>query len=208
MSLNRKVVENNEKRSSIPRLEEGTYLARIVQVIDLGTQEIEDFKTGKKTGERGKVHITWEFPTETVEINGEEKPRWYGRTYTLSFNEMSALYKLLNNLKLLKVENLSEIINTPCMVTIGSTANGNAKIETVAGVPKGMEVPELVNNSTFFDFDDPSKEAWNSLPNFLQEEIKKSVDYPGSVVQELVEGDEKETEQQGEEEEELPFDDE
>jgi len=207
MALSRKVIEK-EGGSNIPALEEGTYMARIVQVIDLGRQEVTDFKTGKPNGYKHKAHITFEFPDETIELDGEQKPRWYGKDYVVSFHEKSAMYALLTNLKKTDIESVGDLVNTPCMVTIGRTANDKPKVTTVAGVPKGVKVGALVNTANVFDMDDPDMEVWERLPQFIQENIKSSPDYEGSTLQNMIEDEEQEGDTPQEDfDDDVPFDD-
>lgn len=70
------------KKTDFGRVEDGTHMARVVQIIDLGMQQQTDWKTGEaRTWDDGKpmikpeVFITFEFPTERIDIDGESKPR-------------------------------------------------------------------------------------------------------------------------------------
>ena len=55
---------------SAPPIPAGTYLAVCSMMIDLGLQYNERFGNTSP-----KVLIGWEIPGETIEIDGEEKPR-------------------------------------------------------------------------------------------------------------------------------------
>ena len=168
------------------RVEDGTYPARIVQVIDFGQQIETDWKTKEvKTYENGnpmikpKVWITFELPDEFIEVDGEQKPRWYGKEYTVSAHEKSAMASLM---KAVDPKNTSDgylpkVLGLPAMITIGSTSTGNAKISAVSAVPKGMQVGALVNEEFSFDLDSGTAESFNGLPKWMQDKIKESVGF-------------------------------
>lgn len=164
------------------RVEDGTYPARVVQVIDFGTQKQTDYKTGEETDPKPRVMITWEFPTSRIELEKDgvvtEKPRWLGKEYTVSTFDKSNLMKLLQALAP-KAVSLDELLNVPCMVQVGSTSGGNAKVMSVMPAPNGVPVAELENETTMFDFSHPTKELFSALPNWQKNKIKDAVDYNG-----------------------------
>ena len=183
MSLKISEINKPSKKTDYGRLEDGNHLARIVSVIDFGLQEQTDWQTKEKIDPKKVVMITYETPNETIEIkdkegNVETKPRWISKEYTLSFHEMAALRKVVNALKP-DIESLDELLNIPCMITVGSTATGNAKIVGVSKPMKGMEVPELFGDSFHFDFSDPNMELFNGLLKWQQEKVKSALDYNG-----------------------------
>lgn len=164
------------------RVDDGTYPGRSVQVVILGRHKETDWKTGQvKTYDDGnpviqpKVFITWELPDETIEINGEEKPRWYSKEFTISTNEKANLPKIMAALD--AGNDLANALNKPCLVNIGSTSTGKAKVTGVTKVPKGMPVGDLVNEPRLFDPYDPDMETWEKLPAFLQKKIKEAEDF-------------------------------
>lgn len=183
------------------RVEDGAYPARIVQILDFGMQIETDWKTGEnKTYEdsgalviKHKVWINFELPTETIEVNGETKPRWYGKEYTVSAHEKSALYALLKAVDpkgeaTNKGRNVKGLLGLPAMVTIASTSSGKAKIGSVSGVPKGMQVDSLVNDEGFFDLDSQDVEAFAKIPNWMQTRIKDGVDFDKTKFSKVVDG--------------------
>jgi hypothetical protein len=161
-----------------PPMETGVYPARIVQIIDLGRHKKINLKTGEVEvypdgNEKiaSEVRITYELPTETVEVDGEEKPRWLGKDYTVSTHEKSGMYKILQATDP-TVNDLSKLLGMPLMVEVGLTSGGNNKITNVSKLMKGMEVPELVNPSTVFDIDTWQEDVFNTLPPFVKEKIQ------------------------------------
>lgn len=164
---------------------EGTYIARCVQIIDLGTQHSQVYDN-----EARKVMIRWELPQETFKTaEGNEQPRLIHAVYTNSLNEKASLRKMLEGWRSKKFTeeelagfDLSKLISLPCMVTITHTVanNGNkyANITAVAALPKGMEAPPQVNESIIFDIDNPADEPkYNVFPEFVQKMISNSNEY-------------------------------
>jgi len=178
------------KKTDNGRVEDGPHMARVVQIIDLGMQKQTDWKTGEvQTYDDGnpiikpEVFITYEFPTDRIEIDGESKPRWLSKRYTMSLHEKSALTALITAVDPAgakgKSYDLSKLIDKPLMVTVGSTSNGNPKVTSVSGIPKGIKVDPLENDSRLFDMGSFDMEVYESLPNFIQEIIQNSESFKG-----------------------------
>jgi hypothetical protein len=170
-------------RAKVDRIPEATYPARISAIIDLGIQDQTDWKTGEATEPKARVLITWELPTETMEIEHndgtvEVLPRLISKEYTLSNYEASNLMKLVAVLKP-GLKSLVELLDMACMVSVGSTINGNAKVVSVMAAPKGMEVDELNKPASHFDFDAPSEEIYLTLPSWVRTKLKEANNYEG-----------------------------
>lgn len=176
-------------RKDFGRVDDGAYPARIVQLIDFGKQYATDFQTGEvKKYDDGnpiiqhKVWITFELPNETIEVDGAEKPRWYGKEYTVSLHEKAALTGLLKAADpkgehTAKGRNVRGLLGLPVMITIGSTKSGKPKVTGVTAVPKGLQVDALANEEVFFDLDSDDVEVFDGLPSWMQERIKSGVDF-------------------------------
>jgi hypothetical protein len=171
------------------RAEDGAYPARIVQLIDFGKQYATDYKTGEiKKYDDGneivqpKVWITFELPTETIEVDAVAKPRWYGKEYTVSTHDKAALTGLLKAADpkgehTAKGRNVRGLLGLPVMITIGSTSSGKAKVAAVSAVPKGLPVDPLANPESFFDLDSDDVDMFEALPNWMRERITSGVDF-------------------------------
>ena len=163
-----------------PPMDTGVFPARIVQLIDLGIQESE---WQGETKRNPKVQITFEFPTETIEVDGEHKPRWLGKEYTVSMHEKSALAALVSSAdpsgKATANGSKPEgLLGLPLSVSVGRTSTGNAKVSGVAGMMKGMQVDELKNPPTFFDLSVKGTwDAFEKLPDWLKEKIKTGINF-------------------------------
>lgn len=164
------------------RVEDGTYPARITQVVDFGVQPQTDWQTGEPTDSKPRVMVTWEFPTSRIELENDEGttslPRWCSKEYTVSKSDKSNLMKLIGALAP-KARSLDELINLPCMVQVGSTSGGNAKILAVLPPMSGVDVAELEKDSVFFDFDHPIEDLFKALPEWQQRKIKEAENYTG-----------------------------
>ena len=170
-------------RANIERIPEGTYMSRFSAVIDLGVQPQTDWKTGEATDSKPRVLLTWELPTETIEINHEDGsvehlPRLISKEYTSSNYDQSNLMKLIKVMKA-GLGNLSELLDVECMVSVGSTVTGNAKVVNCVPVPSGMEVDELSKPAVSFDFDSPDQDVFLSLPNWIRNKILDAENYTG-----------------------------
>jgi hypothetical protein len=179
---------NAKKKSNYPRVPEGDHLAVIAQIIDLGSQ----FKTNYASGEvetypdgnpkiNHEVFITFEFPLVTAEFDGEEKPLWLSKTYTVSLHEKAALVSLLSAAKV-KSSDLTELAGKPLQVGVGSTSGNKAKIistsQAKAKFIHGDDVVTVADVAklskgycTIYDHDDPDQEIFDTFPDFIKEKI-------------------------------------
>ena len=183
-------------------LEPGNYLARLVQVIDLGLQPQQPYQ-GQDKPPAYEVMLTYELGTEFIlDEDGnpvEDKPRWISETMPLHSLD-SDLAKSTKRIKTLdpKLESggdLTKLVNSPCTVTVVTRPSKKdpAKIYMNVGnvTPpmKGVPVPELVNPPKVFDLGDPDMEIFGSLPEWLQEKVKSNLEYQGSILQQKLEGE-------------------
>ena len=170
------------------RAEDGLYPARLTQVIELGVQPMEDYQTGEAKDPKPRAILTFELPTETIEINGEDKPRWYGKEYTLSSHELAGILKVMKALDASGATDLTEMVGKACTVQLGTTISGKAKIINVSPIMKGIAVPPLSKAPLVFDLDDPSLDVFKGFPDWVKEKITGALDFEGSVLCLLLEG--------------------
>jgi hypothetical protein len=78
-------------------------------------------------------------------------------------------------------QDLTQLLGKPCMVQVGSTSTGNAKITNIVAPMRGMPVAEIYNPAKMlaFDFDNPDLEMFATFPQFMQEKIKSAINYNG-----------------------------
>ena len=173
-------------------LESGNYLARVVQVIDLGLQAQNPYK-GQEKPPVNMLNVTYELVSEfCLDEDGNElkdKPRWVSETlplYPLTNDKAKCTKRIQgidpsNDLE----GDWSQTLGKSCTVTIVqnvSRTNGKvyANVGNVTPAMKGIEVPFLVNATKVFDLDDPDMDVFSSLPDWLQGKIKDNLEYKGS----------------------------
>ncbi len=171
-----------------PKMNE-TYPARIVNIVDVGTQDNFD-KTKSPVrqiligvelvGEYrsdGKPFIITAQPAMSNHSNSGLMA-WTQSLTGLSFeigekakNGTGFFYRLPENF----VDILKGLIGFPCMATIVPNSNGNAKIATLSKPPKGFEVPVPESDMCFFDLDDKDgfDLKYSRLPSWIKNIISK-----------------------------------
>ena len=165
------------------RVEDGTYPARVVQLIMLGSQMQTDWQTGEAREDdngnvvyKDEIWVTYEFPTERIKYTDDEgvehdRPRWQSKSYVLSMHEKAGFRKLMDAAAP-DGDCLEDLVGKSVIITIGTTSGGNAKVTGVSAPMKGMDVGELENPAVIYDLDEPDEEIFDTLPNFLQEKIR------------------------------------
>ena len=163
-----------------PPVAPGTYVAVCVGVIDLGEQYIEKFKKYI-----AQVQIVWELDHMTVEVDGEQKPRQLSRTFTLSTNKKSHLRAILSSWNGVQYSNeqfgeldLFDQIGKPCMLSVVMNETGEyANIASVIPMITGYPAPQTTTPPIKWDMDNWDDAVFATLPDWIQEKIKKSTQY-------------------------------
>jgi hypothetical protein len=168
-----------------PRLEEGTYPSRIVQVVGLGEHVKNDMFSEDEMCD--KILITCEYPTELITIDGEEKPRFQSKEVNLIGGEKANLTKIIlacdPKADLDDDYEMSELIGKTCLTEIGSTSGDRAKITAWSKPMKGMKVDACMSETMFFDFYEPDVDVFNQLMGWVQDKIKEANNFEGSDLQ-------------------------
>lgn len=174
------VVEENAKKVT-PPLEEGSYIARCVQVLDIG----EQYNKMADKYQRNLM-LTFELPTETVEVNGEDKPRILSKIYNYTLNEKGNLRKDLVSWigKLVFPFDVTSLLGQVCMVGVSqrktSTGKIRNEIKSIMKPMKGVPVPEQVTPSYIFDIDaDNAVEECEKLPEWIRKMVQESPTWQG-----------------------------
>lgn len=176
----------------------GQNMARLVQVIDFGLQTQRPYK-GEEKPPAYEVLLTFEFPEERIEQDGESRPMWKSKRLKLSSDERSTCYKFYTKMD---PENkhrgdFGKLIGKEIAVFI-SHDKGNGKnanivfdnISDVAPLMRGMKVPPLENDPVVFDLTSPNLEVFESLPDWMQNIIKENLEYDGSKLERALMGQE------------------
>lgn len=171
------------EESTFELYEPGSYLARCISVIDLGTQRSEYM--GEPQVKR-QVLIVWETPT--VRFTGEYTgPRTISKFYTQSLNEKANLRKDLESWRGKALQDgesvdLKKLLGQPCMLSILVTDKGKNKVAGVMKLPDGSNVGPLENELTYLDIDEhytlnDLQTAMVGISEGIQGIIKRSDEY-------------------------------
>lgn len=175
-----------KKRTTVPPLAGGTYLGICIGIIDIGEQYNQNFKNYAD-----KLMLLFEISGETVNVDGEDKPRWLSREYTASLNEKAALYKHLvawRSRDFTEGEldtdgdgfDIESMLGQPCMLTVIVKDGDNGaynRIENIAALPKGVPAPTTEQELLAYDIDERDEEVFAKLPEWIQDKIKKSTQF-------------------------------
>ena len=163
-----------------PPVEPGVYPAVCIGVIDLGEQYSEKFKSYSN-----KVQIVWELPTETIEVDGKQEPRQLSKEFTISASKKGNLRGFLSswNSKTYSDEEFLELdlfdqIGKGCQVNVVLNETGEyANVESAIPLMKGYPLPKSNTPPIRWDMDAWNDEVFASLPEWVQEKIRKSTQY-------------------------------
>lgn len=202
----KKATTESKSAGSAPVLEEGSYDARIVQIVDLGLQPLMEGSKSKEP--QRKIAFKFELLDEfMVGEDGKpipEKPRWF--EWEISYTSDGYMHEKSMMLKMWKAvgaddeTELKDLIGRPLQVLLTrfmrtSGKHKGTESNKVTGAVKMKEkdvanAPALVNPTLFFDLDEPDVDAFKKLPfgnqYCLQEKIKGNLEYNGSKLQALL----------------------
>jgi hypothetical protein len=147
--------------------------------------------------------VTYELTDEfCVDEDGnieEDRPRWVSERFPFHNLEADRAKSTMRYYALDPNEEhegeWSELLTTPCMVTLTATEGKNKNkgkvfnnIASVSAMRKkdAEKLPELKNDTKLFLTDDPDMEVFMKLPKWLQDEIKEGLDYDGSDLETAV----------------------
>jgi hypothetical protein len=165
----------------------GNYIARCYKMIEIGT--VSELVMGQ-TKTLHKVRIGWELPTETrvFDQSKGEQPLVIDQEYTLSMNEKSNLRKMLEawrgrafTEKEAEAFDITKLLGAPCMLNIihkqSKTGNSYEQIAGVTAVPKGIPVPNQINQNFVLSYDAWNQDMFDSLPEFVRIKMQSSLEY-------------------------------
>ena len=163
-----------------PPVEPGVYMAVCIGFIDLGEQYSDLFKTHSNKG-----MYVWELPGETIEIDGEQKPRQLSKEFTISSSNKSNLRKFIEswNGKSYSDDEFLEFdlfdqIGKPCQLNIVlNETKEYSNVDNLMPIPKGFPAPTTDTKHIRWDMDNWSDDVFKGLPEWIQEKIKKSTQY-------------------------------
>lgn len=163
-----------------PPVEPGVYMAVCVGVIDLGEQYSEKFKNYQN-----KVKFVWELSGETIEIDGETKPRQLSKEFTISASAKGNLRAFLSswNSKQYGDEEFCELelfdqIGKACQLQVVLNETGEySNVANLMPLPKGLTLPPPLSERIVWDMEKWDDAVFEKLPEWTKEQIKKSTQY-------------------------------
>ena len=177
------MIVSAEATSSFTPCPPGTYAARCVRLVDLGTQVIE-FQGERKAAR--KVLVAFEIVDEETRRD-DGQPFVLSKRYTRSLHEKSALRRDLAawrgrdfTAEELRGFDLAAILNAPALVTVShSEKDGRvfASLITITKPPRGMVVPAATEEPLLWDTDAPDWTAFARLSPKLAAAIEASPEF-------------------------------
>lgn len=167
-------------KPKVPPVEAGVYMAVCIGVIDLGEQYSEKFKNYSN-----KCMIVWELPGETIEVDGEMKPRQLSKEFAFSGSSKSNLRKFIEswNSKSYSDEEFMEFdlfdqIGKPCQLNVVlNETKEYANVDNLMPIPRGFPAPTTDTPFVRWDMEKWNDDVFKALPEWIQEKITKSTQY-------------------------------
>lgn len=169
--------------SDIPAMEDGTYPAVCVGIVDLGEQFNPTFKNFSE-----KILIIFEIPSEPLEIDGEKKPRWLSKEFTASMADKGNLKKFLiswrgkafTDAELDGEYDITEMLGSSCLLQVLKEEKKERffnNISAAIAMPTGIPGVVPITAPFAFDLDEWNEETFANLPEWIQNKIKNSSQY-------------------------------
>lgn len=172
------------------QIEPGNYQGVCYSYIDLGTHHVDFNYEGKHiVGDYHKVMITWEIPSERIEITKDGEvlnlPRVISKEYNLTLGKKANLRKDLESWrgkdfteKELEGWKLDGILGANAMINIIHNEKGYANIAVIAPLIKGMPKKDVENPMVGFSIkNDGFENIPESIPQWIQDKIQKSLEW-------------------------------
>lgn len=173
--------ENTQHYENLPA---GTYAARCIRFIDLGSHD--QTYQGESKGKKRLVLLTFEVPSERMD---DGRPFSISKRYTWSMHEKSTLRKHLEAWRGQKFQptdfgtfDIRNVLNKECMLSVvewGDEQRGGTAIDSISKIIKGLEVAPAENDIVYFSLDPNEFDAatLDSLSDNLKETIRQSPEY-------------------------------
>lgn len=170
----------DKARPSVPPIETGVYFAVCTIVADLGDQYSEKYKNVNR-----QLVLGFDIPSETVEIDGEQKPRQLSRRFTFSYTKKSNLFKTLSGWLGITSEDeiadfdLFELAGKGCQVQVTVNENNKNNVNALLALPRGVPAPVSSNPIVTYDVDEDGFEGqrWDALPEWIRNAVMQSEQY-------------------------------
>jgi hypothetical protein len=161
----------------------GTYPARLVRIVDLGTQTTEYQGEAKHAR---KVLLTWEIVDPDTRTD-DDRPYLISKRYTASLHEKAGLRRDLaawrgqdfTPAELARFD-LATLLGKPVLIGIVHSTKGErtfANVASLSRMPKGMQAGEPTEPPLHFDLTAPDWGVFDLLGDRLKTQIAASPEY-------------------------------
>ena len=177
-------IKDNVK-PSLPPIPGGSYLGIMVYSIGIGEQLCE--YEGKSKSYNNQVMLGFEICGQTIEIDGKVEPRCLSRTFNIAKSKNAGLRKFFNawearelgDDEFLNIDT-NDYVGKPAMLTVVVNDTGEySNIANIAPLPAGIPitVPAPLSERIRFDMEPWDQTAFDALPEWAQDRIRKSTEY-------------------------------
>ena len=179
------IISENTGGAAFTPCPAGTYQARCIRLIDMGTQAT-DYQGETKTAH--KLLMAFEILSDT-ERRDDGTPHIVSKRFTASLHEKSALRKVLASWRgrdftpaELKAFDLAGVLDKTCLISlVDNTKDGKTytNIAAIMAAPKGTTAPEGTCNEPLMHWDmaAPDWTVFASLPARVVEQIEASPEF-------------------------------
>ena len=172
-----------------PPVEPGVYMAICIGCVDLGEQYNETFKNHSN-----KCLYIFELIGETIEVDGEMKPRQLSKEFAISSSSKSNLRKFIEswNGKSYTDDDFMELdlfdqIGKSCQLNVVlNDTKEYANIDNLMPLPRGVPAFTTETAPVRWDMSAWDDEVFKTLPEWIQDKIKKSTEYANDHAPETV----------------------
>ena len=173
----------DEMQGGVDPIDEGSFPSVITGLVTYGVQPQTDWQTGEPKGSEKRLALTYEFPTESVEVEQEDGTvktvaRRLTKEYKVSSHNKAGIMVLIRSIAP-DAEELTDLLGVGCSVEVGRTSTGKAKVKAVAPLMKGIETPTPMDGTVSFDFYNPFEADFKSINKWQQDMIVSADDYNG-----------------------------
>lgn len=162
--------------------ERGIHVARLVQILDYGTQ-VDSFSPDG----RPKVEFVWELPEDLHVFNEDkgEQPLLVDRKYGNTLGRGSAMLKAIEEIlgrKWDREEELDTLLGSMCQMNIDIVTDGeyeNVEIKSLMPLSKDQARKKYPTYTDMFvlDLENFNQEHYELLPQYKRDNIAKSPEY-------------------------------
>ena len=162
----------------------GTHTARLVGLTDLGHQPGWVWQ-GKDIESSWRVEFTYELVDTKMQ---DGRPFWVNEEVSVNDFEGDGITStMMARVRTLDKENdsndgkdLTKLLGKSCMVTVTFNDSGYPKLKgqaSVSGIPIGMPISDLSNDTFSFDMDEPDMDRYFTFPEFKKDKIIESLNF-------------------------------